>query len=588
MSPMRRFVPYLSGSRLVLALALVASVGQAVAAALTPWPLKVVFDSVLGHLPVPGVLRWMPPSPGGRLTTLALLMVGVAVLQGLFAYLAGVAVVVAGQRVLARLRRDLFVHLETRALAYHARSRTGDLQSRLGGDVQAVQNVITGVVPTVANNGLALVGMVVAMTLVDWRFTALAASMLPLVYAVVRRYMTRIKEAQRAARRHEGETSAVAQEVLTAIPMVQAYQGEEREAQRYTQAVGRAQNASRQALVLQARFTPMVNVLMASAGALVVYVGARSVLSGRITPGELLVFAAYLRGMYSPVRQLAKLAGTIGVGHAAAERLGEVLDASETIPEATRPVRLASTTGSLTFDDVTVDYGSGRAAVDRVNLHLAAGTRLALVGATGSGKSSLARLVPRLLDPTSGRVLLDGIDVREVALSDLRRLVTLLSQETFLFRGTVWENIAYPDGTREQAVGAARAAGIDPVLRTLDQGYDTMVAERGATLSGGQRQCVAVARAMLRDAPILLLDEPTTGLDPGTDAVLRAALARLSLGRTTITVTHQLAAVGDYDVVAVLDHGLLREVGTHDQLLALGGAYHRLVAPASTHHPTVG
>ncbi|MHB8311743.1 MAG: ABC transporter ATP-binding protein, partial [Candidatus Dormibacteria bacterium] len=379
----------------------------------------------------------------------------------------------------------------------------------------------------------------------------------------------------RLARRADGEASSVAQEVLSSLAVVQAFGAEELEAARYAEATGRGLAANRRAIVAQSELTPLTTVAMTASMVLVLFVGAQAVILHQLTPGDLLVFMAYLRGMYSPMRQLAKLAGVIGRAQAAGERVLEILDTHEEMPEPASPRRLGRARGAISLQGVGYAYPSGRTVLAGIDLEVPAGTHQALVGVTGSGKSTLLRLIPRFTDPTSGSVRLDGVDVRRLTLGDLRRQIAYVPQESHLFRATVWENIMYargPEG-RGSAKTAARAAGVHDVIASLRDGYDTVVGERGQTLSGGQRQCVAVARAMARNAPILLLDEPTVGLDAELEGVLVAALGRLTDGRTTITVSHQMSSLRHSDRIAVLADGRISEAGTHQQLLLAGNLY---------------
>ncbi len=575
---MLRVLSYLRPVRLMLAAGVATAALQAVMQWLAPWPLKLIFDTVLAHHKAPGWLNGLASGRSGRLDLLAIAMLVIAVLLGLFAYLSNRLVAVAGQRVVYDLRCDLFRHLEAQGLGFHQRRSTGDLMSRLSGDTQAIQNLAVNAVPTFVNNVLTLSGMVVIMAVVDWRFTLLALALIPLVLFTARRYLKRIKAAERHARRLEGVANGAAQEVLTSLPVVQAFGTEELEADRFAVITGEGLDAARRSVLLQSEFTPLVTATMAAATVLVIFFGARAVISGQLTPGDLLVFSAYLRGMYTPVRQLAKLANVVGRAQAATERVFEILDTSEEVPErsgARSPGRLG---GHLRFEGIGVSYGSERDVIADVDLEVAPGGRLALVGATGSGKSTLLRLVPRFIDPSRGIVRLDGIDLRELTVEGLRRQVALVPQEPYTFQASVWENIVYgaPVASRQAAIAAAHAAGVHDVIAALPDGYDTLVAERGSTLSGGQRQCLAVARAMAKDAPILLLDEPTTGLDAQSEATLVAALDRLSAGRTTITVSHQLQTVRQADCIALLAGGRIAEIGTHEQLVGARRAYWRL------------
>ena len=576
----RRFLPYLRPVRVTLGLGLAATTVGAAMQWAAPWPLKFIFDSVLSSKPLPSWLGWLPADPQGRLTVLAAAMLAIAGIYGATDYVSNRLVATAGQRVVFDLRNRLFRHLEAQNLGFHQRARAGDLMARLGGDIQAIQSAMVTAVPTLFSNVLTLAGMVTILLLIDWHYALLAILLVPGLFLVTRHYLGRIKSIQRLARRADGEASAVAQEVLTSMLVVQAFGAEETEAARYAAATGRGLEENRRAIVAQSEFTPLMTVAMTASTVLVLFVGAQSVLQGRLTPGYLLVFMAYLRGMYSPVRQLAKLAGVIGRAQAAAERVAEILAAAEAVPERPGARRLQRARGELALTAVGYAYAGGPPVLNGVDLVVRAGSRQALVGATGSGKSTLLRLIPRFMDPTSGAVRLDGTDLRELALTDLRGQVAFVPQEPYLFRATVWENIVYggPTRGRATAIAAARAAGVHEVIEGFPAGYETIVGERGSALSGGQRQCVAVARAMARNAPLLLLDEPTVGLDAELEAVLLAALERLADGRTTITVSHQLASLRRVDQIAVLVGGRIVEAGTHETLLRARGTYARLNA----------
>ncbi len=575
----RRFTPYLRPVRGLLAVGLGASLLQAVLQWVAPWPLKVIFDSVLAHHPVPALFRWLPATATPRLLALTLFTVLVALLLATADYAANRWVAHAGQRVVSAIRADLFGHLQRQSLRFHHQRRTGDLMSRLDGDTQDIQSLTVDVLPTVVNNAVTLVGFSVIMLVVNLPLGLVALAVVPLMFGLVRRYMSRIKTAQRTALRAQGDSAGVAQEVLSSLLAVQAFGAERLESNRFGAANDRQLQASLRAVVLQSAFTPLVALTMTATAAVVVYVGSRSALKGSLTPGDLLVFTAYLRGMYTPVRQLAKLAGVAGRGQAAAERVAEVLDIDDRVPEARRPRRLSRTRGALTLDGVGFAYPGGGGALQRIDLEVPTGSRLALVGRTGSGKSTILRLIPRFADPTSGAVLLDGIDLRQYHLGDLRRQIAFVPQEPYLFRATIWENITYglnEPSRRTAAVAAARVAGVHEVIESLPGGYDAVVAERGASLSGGQRQCVLLARAVVRDAPILLLDEPTTGLDAGIESVLLDALDRVGEGRTTILVSHQLHTVRRADTIAMLEGGRIAERGSHLDLWRAGGRYSAL------------
>ncbi|MHB8244181.1 MAG: ABC transporter ATP-binding protein [Acidimicrobiales bacterium] len=569
-SPLRQFTPHLREVRRTFVIGLTMSVMTAVMQWAAPWPLKFIFDSVLSRKPLPSWLAWLPAAHLARLEVFAGAMLAIAVVLGLSDYLSNRFVATAGQHVVFAVRCRLFRHIEDQSLAFHQTRKSGDLMSRLGGDIQAIQSAVVTGVSTMLRNSLTLVGMAVIMLFIDWRYALLALSLMPVLAYTTRYYLKRIKHIQRQARRAQGEANSAALEVLTSMAVVQAFGAEDIEADRYAAAAGESFEENLRAVIAQAEFTPLMTAAMTLATVGVLYFGVRSVISGRLTAGDLLVFMAYLRGMYSPIRQLSKLAGVIGRAQAAAERVAEILNTKEHVPEPLRPKQITRARGAICLTDVCYAYARGPRVLDGVNLDIPAGSSLALVGATGSGKSTLLRLLPRFLDPSTGTVRLDGMDVSEFSVADLRRQFAFVPQEPYLFRATVSENILY--GAKhlspEAAVAAAKHAGVHDIVASFPNGYDTMIAERGSTLSGGQRQCVAVARAMARNAPVLLLDEPTVGLDAELEAILLQALERLSEGRTTITVSHQLWGLRNADQIAVLEGGHVVENGTHDELVS--------------------
>jgi ATP-binding cassette, subfamily B, bacterial len=558
----RRFLGYVRPVRGLLVAGMIASVFEAVMQWLAPWPLKFIFDSVLSNHPLPSFLSWMPATTSGRLLVLSVATLAIAAGDGIFSYVSNRRVADAGQRVVFAIRTALFRHLTVQSLGFHQRRRTGDLMSRLDGDIQQMQAVMVDGVPTVTNNIVTLTGFAVIMFLIDPTLGLATVGAVPFMYLLVRYFLRRIKDAQRIAMRAQGDAAATAQEVLTSLQVVQVFGGEEHEADRFGRSTQADLQSSLRAVVLQSAFSPLVAFTMTAMTTVVVFLGAEAVVAGHLTIGDLVVFTAYLRGMYSPIRQLAKLAGSLGRAHAAAERVAEVLDVDESVPQRPKTVWIIRARGQLNFENVHFGHAGAPEILDGIDLDVPAGSRLALVGPTGAGKSTLLRLIPRFIDPVEGSVRLDGIDLRDLDLADLRRQIALVPQEPFLFRGSVWENIAYgqPGANRTDAITAAKAAGVIDVIAGFSEGIDTRVAERGASLSGGQRQCIALARAMARDAPILLLDEPTTGLDAELQGVLLDAFDRIGEGRTTVMVSHQEAAIDRVDRVVALDDGRLTEL----------------------------
>ena len=583
---LRPYAPALAAAGSLMAL-------RAVVLLVTPWPLKLTIDSVIFHKPLPQWLAAFLPNP---LTQRLLLLdaLGVALLSlgaanAALAYFGNRLLLSTGQRAIFNLRRDLFAHMQRLSLSFHRRQKTGDLIARLGGDIQTLQDLVVTVGTGLFAQLLTIAGMTAIMLMIDWRFAVVVIAVAPLLLFIVHSYSTRLRLAFRRARRKEGELWSKAQEIISNVHVVQAYGREPHEDNRFAEQAEQSLGATLEASELLLQFAPLVGLVMAMATGAVVWYGASQVLAGRITAGELLVFLAYLRGMADPVRQFSKMGGIVGKSSVAAERLGDVFSEESEIREPSNPVVPNSCRGELEFRSVSFNYGAGDMVLRSISFRAEPGQTIALVGSTGAGKTTLVSLVPRFHDPVSGQVLLDGHDLRHLSLAFIRSRVALVLQEALLFHGTIWENMAYgrTGARREDAIAAAREAGIHDLIEGLPDGYDTLVGERGATLSGGQRQGISIARAMLRNAPIVILDEPTTGLDAFSERRVMEALRRLTSGRTTLIIAHRLAAVTGADAILVLDQGHIVQMGTHKQLLDRGGRYFDLWSCGMGSAPTL-
>ena len=556
---------------------------ETAAALLEPWPIKVVLDTVLHAKPLPRPLTQALGATAVANGTVVLELAAAAVLViAIVAAAAGYAekqcVTTLGQRVTHELRSRIYTHAQRLSMSYHDRKRTGDIISTVTADVDAIQSAISSSLLDTLYYTMLLVGMSSLMLYLDWRFTLIALSILPALIVVVFTLTRRIKRASRDVRQREADLMSTMHEVLSSIRLVKAFGREDHERHRFESESEKIVASTLRARDVKAKLAPAVELIVALGGALVLWVGARHVLEGALSAGALVVFLLYLNKMYKPIRELSKLTDTYSRATVALDRINRFfaieLDVAD-LPGARRAHRFR---GAVTLDHVSFAYAPDRPTLVDVDLTIPAGAVAAIVGPTGAGKSTLINLIARFYDPQSGRVLIDGQDVRSFYQESLRERISFVLQDTLLFRGAVWQNIAYgkPEATRREIIRAAELANADEFIRELPEGYKTMVGERGVTLSGGQQRRIAIARAIIRDAPILILDEPLTGLDAASESLVLDALRQLMRGKTTVTIAHNLATVQHADVIFVLDHGRLCERGTHASLLAAGGMYARL------------
>jgi ATP-binding cassette subfamily B protein len=572
-----------------LTLALVAVLGETLTDVLEPWPIKWVVDNVLRAKPLPGLLGDVVTGLFGQgahavLNFAVAAVAGIAIVGAVSAFFDKYLTTSVSQWVGHDLRRTLYHHIQRLSLAEHDKTRTGDLITRVTSDIEAVQSFIDSALLGMLVNVMTLFGMISVMFYLNWRFTLIALSVMPVLFLVVYRYTGRIKKASRAVRKKEGELLSVVAEVLTSIRVVQAFAREDYEQERFESESLANVEAGLQARSLKARLAPVVEVIVALGTCLVLWYGARLGLAGQLDAGTLIVFLLYLGKMYKPMRDLSKMTDTVSKATVGYERIQEVLAIESLIRDRPGSRPAPKFTGQIEFDKVSLGYGADTPILKDVSFKVEPGQVAAIVGPSGAGKTTVVSLIPRFYDPGSGRVVIEGADIRQYQLKSLRDQMSFVLQDTLLFRTTIWENIAYgkPGASPAEIRRAAELANASEFIEAMADGYDTMVGDRGITLSGGQRQRIAIARAVIRDTPILILDEPTAGLDAVSEQEVMDALKRLMEGRTSVVIAHHLSTIRHADVIFVIKDCELAEQGTHDELMARNGVYaelHRIQTP---------
>ncbi len=567
-----------------LAIVLVAMLVEIAMSLAAPWPLKLVLDDALGKHQLPEWAAWAHEYGIGRHALGVALFAGIATL--LIAVFGAIATYIdnyyttsIGQWVANDLRIRIYSHLHRLSLAYYDTAKTGTLMSTITSDVATVQDFASSSTLGILVDLVTIVFMLGLMFWLDWDFTLIAVGVTPFLLLFVMRFKKAVKEVTKTVRVKQSEVVAVVQEGLGQVRAIKAFGRQELEIAHMQAASHATVQAALKARQVKSLLSPVVSIVVAACTAIVLWKGTALIIAGTMTAGALTVYLAYLSKFFKPVKDLASMTSAIAQTTVALERIQKILSADDIIherPDAVDPNHPAS--GEIAFEHVAFGYGADAPVLTDVSFTISPGQIVGVVGPTGSGKSTVVSLIPRFYDPTAGRVLIDGVDIATMKLAALRNQIGFVLQETVLFRGTIKENIAYghPGATDEQIVAAAKLANADEFVSRMPHGYDTVVGERGDTLSGGQRQRIGIARAVIRNSPIMILDEPTAALDTESEKLVIEGLERLMKGRTVVMIAHRLSTLRDADKIIVLKGGVVAEEGTSDELIAKGGVYAEL------------
>lgn len=566
-----------------LAIVFIAMLAEIATSLAAPWPLKLVLDDALGKHHLPQWLEWAHDYGFGRHTLGVALFAGVAtlaiaVIGAIATYIDNYYTTSVGQWVANDLRIRIYEHLHRLSLRFYDTAKTGALMSTITSDVATIQSFASSSTLSIIVDIITIVFMIGLMFWLDWDFTLIALAITPFLLMAVMHFKRAVKEVTRTVRARQSEVVAVVQEGLGSVRAIKAFGRQDLEIAHLEATSHATVEAALKARQVKSLLSPMVSIVVAMCTAIVLWRGTALIIAGTMTAGALTVYLAYLAKFFKPVKDLASMTGAIAQTTVALERIQKILSADEIIrehPDAADPGRVS---GAIAFENIAFGYDDETQVLRDVSFRIEPGQVVGIVGPTGSGKSTVLSLVPRFYDPKGGRVLIDGVDVATFKLDALRAQVGFVLQETVLFRGTIRENIAYgrAGATDEEIVAAAKVANADEFISRMPHGYDTVVGERGDTLSGGQRQRIGIARAVIRNSPIMILDEPTAALDTESEHLVIDGLRELMKGRTVIMIAHRLSTISEADKILVLKDGVVAEEGSHGELLALGGVYAEL------------
>jgi len=569
------------GTLLIILAAMLVQTAMSVAG---PWPLKIILDNVVGsHKLAPWLDDLLRPilTGGSKMqvaAAAAIAAVLISVLGGIASYIANYYTTSVGQWVANDLRLRTYHHLQQLSLSYYDCHETGTLLSTITADVQTIQSFASSSTLGIIVDLFTILGMLFIMLWLSWDFTLIAVAVTPFMLLLVSRFKKAVKKATHEVRKEQSQLVSVVERGLQSMRVVKAFGRQELAEEELAEVSQATVDASLKARRVKALLSPIVAVTVSLCTAIVLWRGSALILAGAMTVGALTVFLSYLNKFFKPVQDLATMTNAIAQAAVGVERIRAVLDADTIIPQRPDAHEPLALTGDIEFDHVAFAYAADAPVLTDVSFHIKAGQMVGVVGPTGSGKSTIAGLIPRFYDPTAGAVKIDGADIRDYKLHALRDQIGYVLQETVLFAGSIRDNIAYgaKDVTQAQILEAAKLANADEFITRMPHGYDTLIGERGETLSGGQRQRIGIARALIRNNPILILDEPTAALDTESEKLVIDALERLMKGRTVITIAHRLSTIRDADKIIVLKDGVVAEEGTHNELLAHGGIYAEL------------
>ncbi len=549
----------------------------------TPWPLKIIIDNVIGQHPLPHWLTWMANTTSGKneLSLAAVAVIGIVIitaLGSLASYINSYFTESVAQNVANDLRRRMYHHLQRLSLSFYDSHQIGKVLSTITSDVSTIQDFASSSILSILVDSLTIIGMLVLMFYLNWDFAMLAVAVTPFILLFIIRFKKAVKKASRELRSHQSNMVVVLQQGLESMRSVNAFGRQDLEEERLKKVSIETANAALKARHLKSLLVPVVAITVSLCTAIVMWRGTALVLNDAMTIGSLTVFLAYLSKFFKPVQELAKLTNTIAQASVALERIQAILETDMIIPQKSTAKQPGTLRGQIVFDHVAFSYNPAAPVLLDLNLSIKSGQRIGICGPTGGGKSTVASLIPRFYDPTGGRILIDGIDITDYNLDGLRSQIGFVLQDTVLFYGTIQENIAYgkPNATEKEIIKAAKLANAHEFIVKMPNGYDSIVGERGLTLSGGQRQRIGIARAVVRNSPILILDEPTASLDTESEKIVINALEKLMKGRTVITIAHRLSTIRFADKIVVIKDGVVAEEGSHEELIAKKQIYAEL------------